>query len=87
MNTARTLIAPVGQHARVTLGDVPVIVKIVDTKERYGAVRYQICPLFASDRTDRDLTWVLADRVTLIQPDRFLEMIHNLTCQMRCVPA
>ena len=46
MTTARTLMEVVGRHARVTLGGVPVIVKIVDAKNRYGTDRYHICPLF-----------------------------------------
>lgn len=76
----------VGRHARVTLGGVPVIVKIVDAKNRYGTDRYHICPLFGSDRTDRDLTWVMADRVTLIPSDHFTEMVVNLARQTRYVP-
>jgi hypothetical protein len=61
MNTARTLMAAVGQHGRVKLDGISVVVKIEDARDRFGQQDYRITPLYSADSK-----WVCANRVEVI---------------------
>ena len=59
------LIANIGKTAVIRLNDMDFQIKIVDVKQAYGKIRYQVTPAHFEDGSQPGKAWVMADRIAI----------------------